>query len=95
MENYPPSEMDRPRRGEWSPWRMTVPLSVSSSSLNDDRPEKKDTQKKPIPGFPEPYPERDRDTEQWKASRNSCHRNRNYTDAVCLTGHSKMVSRVT
>ena len=47
----PPSEMDRPRRGEWSPWRMTVPLSVSSSSLNDDKPEKKDTQKKPFQAF--------------------------------------------
>ena len=42
----PPSEMDRRREGSGHPWRMTVPLSVSSSSLNDDRPEQetKDTQ---------------------------------------------------
>lgn len=43
---HPPSEMHRRREGSGHPWRMTVPLSLSSSSLNHDRPEqeKKDTQ---------------------------------------------------
>ena len=38
---------------KWSPWRMTIPPGVSSSSLNDDRPEqeKTDTRKKPFQAF--------------------------------------------